>query len=306
MEKILPLMQREWLQHRFGWSLMVGIPLALGALLVAFGDVQFEADAIDAAGDALPTLMAMVAIMATTVLMFVIAWLSSAILVTGLARRDHADRSIEFWLSLPVGHGPSLAVPLGVHLLLVPAAALLIGLAGGYVISLVLVTRFAGIGAWFSLPWGALLTASLAGIGRLLAGLPLATLWLAPIIGLVVLFTAWFRRWGLIIVAVGIGLGSYLLERLFGQPLLAQAMAELARNAAQSIAGAGVGKIEIQAHGAEQASAALHAVPGLVLADLGHALALLASPLLLGGLVFAAGCFALLVDWRRRGAQAAG
>jgi hypothetical protein len=29
---------------------------------------------------------------------------TSLIITFGLARRDHADRSIEFWLSLPVGH----------------------------------------------------------------------------------------------------------------------------------------------------------------------------------------------------------
>ena len=29
MKNLLPLMQREWLQHRFGWSLMFLIPLAL-------------------------------------------------------------------------------------------------------------------------------------------------------------------------------------------------------------------------------------------------------------------------------------
>jgi hypothetical protein len=62
---------------------------------------------------------------ASTMLPFVILWVSSLIIVSGLARRDHGDRSNEFfWMSLPVGHGTSLAVPLAVHLLLVPAAVL--------------------------------------------------------------------------------------------------------------------------------------------------------------------------------------
>jgi len=304
MNTVPTLIRREWLQHRFGWSLMAGTPLALGLLLVAFGQVQVESEEIEQAGAALPTMLALASIAASALLLFGIAWLTSVILVTGLSRRDHADRSVEFWLSLPVGHVPSLAVPLGVHLILVPAAALLVGLLGGVLVSLVLVTRVAGVGAWFSLPWGALLPATLAGAGRVLAGLPLATLWLAPLVMAVVLFTAWFRRWGLVIVTVGVGVGSVLLERLFGQPLLSQAVAALVRNAGRSIVGAG--RVEMGMHGPEQAEAALRTVPGLALADLGNAIVLLASPLLLGGLLFAAACFVLLVDWRRRGAQAAG
>lgn len=304
MNPLTSLIQREWMQHRLGWTLMAAVPLGLGLLLAAFAQVQIDSDEIEQAGAALPTMLALASIAGSALLLFAIAWLSSAILVTGLARRDHADRSIEFWLSLPVGHVPSLAVPLGVHLLLVPAVALAAGWLGGLLVSLVLVTRAAGVEAWFALPWGALLAATLAGAGRVLAGLPLATLWLAPVVMLVVLFTAWFRRWGLVIVAVGIGLGSLLLERLFGQPLLSQAVAAMVRNAGRSIVGAG--RVEMGAHSPEQAEAVLRLVPGLALADLGHAVALLASPLLLGGLLFAGACFALLVGWRRRGAQAGG
>jgi ABC-2 type transport system permease protein len=304
MNPLPTLIRREWLQHRFGWSLMAGLPLGLGLLLVAFGQVHVESDEIEQAGAALPTMLALASIAASALLLFAIAWLTSAILVAGLSRRDHADRSIEFWLSLPVGHVPSLAVPLGVHLILVPAAALLVGLLGGVLVSLVLVTRVAGVGAWFSLPWGALLPAALAGTGRVLAGLLLATLWLAPIVMAVVLFTAWFRRWGLVIVGVGVGVGSVLLDRLFGQPLLSQAVAALVRNAGRSLVGAG--HLEMGTHSPQEAEAVLRTVPGLALADLGHAVGLLASPLLFGGLIVAAGCFAMLVDWRRRGAQAAG
>ncbi|HSQ72705.1 MAG TPA: hypothetical protein VLM87_09810 [Rubrivivax sp.] len=304
MSNIVPLMQREWLQHRFGWSLMAVVPIGLALLLVAFGEVQLDPGEAEAAGDALPAMLAAASIGAGTVLIFLIAWLSSAILVSGLSRRDHADRSVEFWLSLPVGHSRFLATPLFVHLLLVPAAALLVGLVGGTLVSMVLVGRVAGMGAWFALPWATLVPAALAAVGRLLLGLPLATLWLLPLIMLVVLFTAWFRRWGLIIVGVGAGLGSYLLELVFGQPLLWQAVVDLIRNAALSMAGASQTGPTLQ--DPENALAVLGALPGWVLNDFGHALALLASPLLAGGLLVAAACFALLVDWRRRGAQAAG
>jgi hypothetical protein len=29
MKNLLPLMQREWLQHRFAWAMLVLVPLAL-------------------------------------------------------------------------------------------------------------------------------------------------------------------------------------------------------------------------------------------------------------------------------------
>ena len=48
---------------------------------------------------------------ATTALLLSVMSLASAVILAGVARRDHADRSIEFWLSLPVGHGASLAAP---------------------------------------------------------------------------------------------------------------------------------------------------------------------------------------------------
>jgi hypothetical protein len=116
-------------------------------------------------------------------------------------------------MSLPVGHVPSLGVPLLVHLLLVPAAALAVGLLGGWLVSLVMVWRFVGIGAWFNLPWGDMLAPPLAIAGPA-AGRPAAGhLWLAPLIGLALLAKALAGRWGLPVLVVGLALGSLLLER---------------------------------------------------------------------------------------------
>lgn len=303
MNRLVPLMQREWLQHRFGWALLTLLPLALAVLLSGFGQVQIESDAIDRAGAALPTLLTFASIAGTTLLLFVIMGLTSLIIVSGLARRDHADRSIEFWLSLPTSHSASLGAPLFVHLLLAPAAALVIGLAGGYAVSLLLVGRLVGFGAWFALPWGDIVVASLMLTVRLLAGLPLALLWLAPIILLAVLNTAWFGRWAWVILAVGLGLGSLLLKQVFGQPILADIVTALLHHAGRAFFSGSAAHFAV--HNSQDAYAALRAVPAWVIADIGAALRDLASPLLLGGLLFAAACFAALVDWRRRGAGAA-
>ena len=169
MNKLIPLMQREWLQHRFAWALMTLLPLALAVLLLVFGQVQIGNDEIEHAGDAMSVMLAMAAIAGSTCVVFGIAWFAGLINISGLGRRDHADRSIEFWMSVPVSHTQSFAAPLLVHLLIVPAVALLIGLFGGYALSLVLVTRVAGFGAWLGLPWGDILPASVMVLLRLLA-----------------------------------------------------------------------------------------------------------------------------------------
>ena len=53
MKRLIPLMQREWLQHRTGWLMMAGIPLGLSLLLLSFGQIQIGQEA-QAAGAALP------------------------------------------------------------------------------------------------------------------------------------------------------------------------------------------------------------------------------------------------------------
>ncbi len=302
MNKLLPLMQREWLQHRFGWMLMVVVPFSIALLLLSFGHLAIGPDTVEKVGDKLAPLLAMASIAGSGAVIFLIAGITSLIIVAGMARRDHGDRSIEFWLSLPTTHSASLAAPLLVHLLLVPALALLAGLAGGLLVSVVLVTRVVGIGAWFTLPWGDLLPGILAIAARLLAGLPLALLWLSPLVLLVVLLSAWFRRWAWVILGVGLGLGGQLLDRLFGQPLLSEVTLGLLRGAGKALVNAGEGF----QMGPNQGSEGLRQLPGWALHDFGLALRELPSPLLAGGLLFAAGCFALLVVWRQRGAGAAG
>lgn len=301
MTKFAVLMRREWLQHRFGWSMAVIVPLGLALLLAAFGQIEIGDETVARAGDKLPTLLALASIAGSSAVLFAIASVTSLIIVSNLARRDHGDRSVEFWLSLPVGHGSAISAPLVVHLLVVPALALLIGLVGGTVLALLLVVRVVGIGEWLALPWGGIAPAALTIVARLLAGLPLALLWLSPLVLGLMLLTAHFRSWGWVIFAVGIGLGSELLDRLFGQPLPAQWLGGLLAHAATSLVNGGAGEIKMNAgEGIE----ALRGLPAWALKDLGFALRELAQPLLAGALAVAAGCFYGLLRWRERGASA--
>jgi hypothetical protein len=299
MKNLIPLMRREWLQHRFAWSLMALLPTLLAVLLLGFGEVHV---ADDERGEHLPTALALAALGGGMGLHLVMLWIVALITSAGIARRDHGDRSIEFWLSLPVGHGTSLAVPLLVHLVLVPVAAVGVGLASGVVASFVLVSRVEGSGSWLALPWGALLAGGLAILGRLAAGVVLATLWLSPLLLLMVLLTAWLRRWGLVVLALGLGVGTQVLDKIFGIGGPLAVLSELLTNAGRSVANTSHGSLTVETSG--DMAGALAVIPQWAVHDAGQAIALLASPLLVGGVLVAAGCFALLVRWRQAGADA--
>ena len=42
MKNLIPLMRREWLQHRFAWALMLLVPLALALLPLVFGSLELD------------------------------------------------------------------------------------------------------------------------------------------------------------------------------------------------------------------------------------------------------------------------
>lgn len=295
------LMRREWLQHRFAWSLIVVLPTALALLLVSFGSLQFDGEERQ---PQFAVLAAMAAMGGAIALYGVIMWVSSLILVSGVARRDHADRSVEFWLSLPTGHSESLVAPLIVHLLLAPMAALAVGLLSGLTVSMVLVSRVADFGAWLALPWATLMGNGLALVARGALGIVLATIWLSPVILAGVLLTAWFRRWGLVILGVGIGLGSWIIAKVFGHPFLIDVLAQMFENAGRSIVFGDPNGMVIET--GDDMTKAVGYLPSWAWSDAGSSLGLLASPLLPGVLIVSAACFYALVMWRQRGAGAAG
>lgn len=299
MRSLIPLFQREWLQHRLAWALVAGIPLGLALLAAVFAQVHVDIDR-PPPPEQLPLLLSLVPMVAAPMVMLVIALITSGVLLSGVARRDHGDRSIEFWLSLPIAHHRALGVPVLTHALLVPAAALLVGWLGGQVLALVLVFRVTGLEAFAGLPWGKLVVASVVFIARLMAGLPLALLWVLPMLMLVILLGAWFKRWSWVVLLVGVGLLNAFDRLQLGQRWLLESGAEMLQRAGFSLIGAGGKGLSIRAE--DDPSQVLSLMPATALHDFGAALAQLASPLLPIGLLFAAACFALLLRWRQQGA----
>jgi hypothetical protein len=301
MKNLLPLMLREWLQHRFAWALLVLVPLALSLLLLGVGSIQLDDEMTAMAPRDLTMMVAVISMLITATVMLMLLGTTSVFIALGSPRRDHGDRSVEFWLSMPSGHAESLLAPMLVHLLLVPAAALVIGCLAAIPVSMVVVGRVTSLGEWFALPWWQILPSLGALLLRTLAGLPMALLWLLPLVLAAMLANALFRRWGLPLLAVVLALLAQGLERLFGQPVLADTLGALLFNAATSLAGAG----GTPGHQGSIPLETLSVLPGWALRDFAAAVQRLGQPLLLGALLVSAGFFGALVAWRRRGASVA-
>ena len=299
MQTFKTLLLREWMQHQRGWLVLLALPLLLVLGLGLFGDIQVD---LPTGADAMPPLgVAMMTIIGAGGLALVLAWAAALLQAPGLARRDVQDRSIEFWLSLPISHAQGVGAPLLMHLVLWPWIALLVGLGTGALGSLLTVAKAYGPGTWFTLPWGTLLPAVVLLALRLMLGTLLATLWLSPLILGTMAASAWLKRWGLPVVVGGIVGGGLLLERLYGITWIWDTLRLLGTRASQALmvadrSGDGPHGFVIE-HGDEIAGA-LSAMPGWLLHDAGQALLLLASPAFAAAL--AAGALAFGALWLRR------
>jgi hypothetical protein len=304
MNRFKTLLLREWMQHQRGWWVLMGLPTALLLLAALFGEIHFEV------GDKLPGSMpgpvvwAAGSIAILAILTMSLAWTASMIQSPGLARRDVQDRSIEFWLSLPTSHSQSVGAMLLMHLLLVPWMALLAGLAGGLLVSVVLVVRLFGPGDWFTLPWGSIAAAMIFLTLRVMLGLLLASLWLSPLTLGVMAASAWLKRWGLPVVVGSIGIGGVVLDRLYGSRIVWDVLDTLSRNASRAFIATDRGpkSAGLAVERGEQLDSVLALAPSWLLHDLGQALLMLATPSFLATLAAGAAAFYLLVLRRQRGA----
>jgi ABC-2 type transport system permease protein len=300
MNTFKALVQREWLQHRFGWAMVSVAPLVVAMFIVTVGQSDFKGELEAEMGTAMPAVVTMICLAISAAVTTAVLWATSLILTTGLARRDHGDRSHEFWLSMPIGHGASLGVPLLVHLIAVPVVAVGIGLFSGIVASLVLVSRAYGVGEWLALPWDVMAPAAAATALRVAAGIPLATLWLLPLILLAALATAHFRIWGLVVLPVALALADFGVQRIAGFTPITHFIDRLFHNAGVALFSPDPAHVSVE-H-ADDLMLALSHAPAWALTSFGRAVQALWSPTMLIALLISAASFALLVHWRSRSA----
>lgn len=302
MPAFLTLLKREWMQHRFGWTVLLLGPPAIALLVLAFGSAQFEFDGVPAGYQPPALLLASIANMASIGGLMGIALVAAYLTAPGLARRDYQDRSVEFWLSLPQGHAPSLGATLLAHLILLPMAAVVVGLLAGQVLSLLLVAKSHGIGAWAALPLGTLVVAMLALAARLALGVALAALWLAPLVLLAMAASAWLKRWGFPVVVIAVVGAGLWLDKLYGNPVVWETLGGVLERAGRAIAVADPSDKGFVVNQDSEPDILLSQVPAWAANDALLALSAVATLPFVAGLVVAAAGFALMVLRRSRGA----
>lgn len=302
MMKFKTLLQREWMQHQIGWTVVLTLPAALALLLVLFGHLPWDKMMHEAEmpGRANATLLTAMVVMALMGLTAALAWIVAGLQASGLARRDQQDRSIEFWLSLPTTHLQSLGATLLMHLLLVPAAAVLAGTVGGWLVALVAASQAFGVGSLASMQWGALLLWSATLSLGFLIELTVFTLWMLPLLLLVMVASAWLKRWGLPSVIAGVGVIGLVLDKLYGSPVVWEVLQSLLSSAIGSFGAPGSNSMNIGP--STDVDQLLSDTPARMWATTLDALSAMASADFAAAMAVSAVCVALLVLRRQRGA----
>ena len=291
MSPFSTLMRREWMQHQRAWLLLMLLPPLLLLLLLVFGNVDLPRPVS-------PLLLMLVTGALGTFGVLAIFSAATLLQLPGLARRDQQDRSIEFWLSLPTGHAPSIGAMLLMHLLVMPLVALGVGYVASQALGFVIVVKTAGLAAWAQLPWGLLLRDELLVVLSFAFGVLLATLWLLPLLLLTMAASAWLKRWGTAALGLALGVGHALLAQLYGVRVIGTTIEALIGNAMRAVIN--TQDARLSPHDAASAADWLEQSPRWLWQDATASAANLFQPLFVFALLFAAACFGLLVLRRRR------
>jgi hypothetical protein len=287
------LLQREWMQHHLGWLFVMLTAPLLFLVAIPFGQIQLD-DHMPP-----PTLLAAAVIGMTTLAVFGITFLVTSFQLSGLARRDTQDRTIEFWLSLPGSHSESILATVLMHTVFVFLLALGIGAAMGVLLSIAALIKVMGVGALMEVSWWALLVAGAAGLARLALGVVLFTLWLSPMFMLLMAASAWLKRWGTPVVIAAVVIGGNVLDKLYGNPIVWKLMQAQFDGAGRAMMDAS-NQMRDGSVSPESMPQFISNFAGWALNDAGSALAQTASLHFIVGLAVAAACFGLVILYRRQ------
>ncbi|MCE4553887.1 hypothetical protein [Pelomonas cellulosilytica] len=279
------LLLREWMQHKRGWLIAALAPPLIFLAILPFGGVQ-------GLPNAPAELVAMAAAAATVAVVYVICLLVALFQLPGLARRDAQDRSIEFWLSLPGRPSESVAATVLAHAWLAPLGGAVIGALFALPVAAGVLTSAQGLGAATAVQWSEVVRAGAPLMLRLIAGTLPLTLWLAPLILVLMAASAWLKRLGVPVVLVGAGVAVAVLHGAYGIDWPLEALQDVNTRINHALF-----------HNPAELIEALRAggpVGSLMLQDFGLALADLASLQFLAWAAVAAAGFALVVMKRAR------
>jgi ABC-2 type transport system permease protein len=295
------LLLREWMQHRTGWLVLAALPTLLAMGLSLLDGKGLEVNTVDMGSlSQLPLVLQTLGwSVATTGLALVLVSLTVLFQLSGLARRDQQDRSIEFWRSLPTSHTQSVGATVLMHLLLLPALALTAALLGAQLVALLSIVLHHGPAAWLQQPWSVLLPSLLLALARLWLGLLLAVLWLSPLLLVTMAASAWIKRWAQPALAAVSLLGVYWLDARLPQPMVGPAFRRMGTEALYALVAPDLFDGPQQLAQGNMA-AAVGDLPTALWHDTLRVLDSAASPAFLAALAGGALCFALLVLRRQR------
>lgn len=230
MNTLKMLALREWMQHGRAWLWLAAVPLALLVVAALFGHLETN----DVGRDVItPAVIFYVSGGVGVVGMCALALLVAALQAPGLARRDVQDRSIEFWLSLPVDHWRAVLVPMAMLLVGMPLLIMAIALLAAPVLGGLVTLRLAGAGGLGQLDWPGY-AAAWAALGlRMAVGITVGALWLAPLAALAMAVSAWLKRWGTVVFVGAVFLGAELLSKVYDLHWPQQALFDALRRAAE-------------------------------------------------------------------------
>lgn len=280
------LLLREWMQHKRGWLIAAFAPPILFLAMLPFSHM-------DGRPDGTLDMIALAILVITSCAIYAIALVVALFQLPGLARRDVQDRSIEFWLSLPGRPSESVASTVLAHAWLAPVGAAVVGAAFGLPIALSLLGTQFGWADTMSLHWGDVVVRALPLLLRGLAGTALLTLWLLPLIFVLMAASAWLKRLGVPLVLVGGGVAVAVMHNVYGISWPLKALLDLNQHINHALLYSG--------HGLVQELQSGRSLGGYLLADLGQSAAELLSLSFVGWMAVAAVGFALVVVKRSRG-----
>ncbi len=304
-QRFRSLMLREWLQHRTGWLVLMGLPTLLAAALSLFDgrgiDVRInDHDTQLSLLSQQPAVLQTVGwTVATTGLALLLVSLTVLVQLPGLARRDQQDRSIEFWRSLPVSHLQGVGATVLMHLLVLPWMAVTAALLGAQLVAMLAIVLHTGVAAWLQQPWLPLLASLLLAAARLWLGLLIAVLWLSPLLLLTMAASAWLKRWALPVVLAGSVLGVVWLDPRLPVALVGPALQRLGTEALYALLAPDLfdGPHALRA---DDLVASLQGLPMVLLQDVLRLLQGAAAPAFLVAVAFGALGFGLLLLHRQR------
>ncbi|MDI4634825.1 hypothetical protein J7U46_17320 [Pelomonas sp. V22] len=295
-KRFTTLMQREWMQHRIGWMVVMALLPAITLVAMPFqGSAELGNAKLPPA-----SLLALMIMGGTAAAVFGLSWFVAMFQLPGLARRDQQDRTIEFWMSLPASHSESVAATLLTHAVLVPIAALAVGLGFGLIVGLASMFKLIGVAALSQVSWITVIGTALVGVLRMAFGVLLMTLWTAPMFMILMAASAWLKRWGVPAVIGALVIGGNVLDKVYGIRIVGDLLKAQFQGAGHALFNASNTFEGRTMKSPDEVGDFLNNLATWALQDAGAAVQQLASPHLIGGLLVAAGCFYLVILARKR------